>query len=222
MIENPDTLKAAPLPMRRREHSETDTAEIEAFLQRMSFGYLGTQSQTEYPSIVPLNFVWHAGAVYFHSSRLGQKVKELKRNNAVTFCVADEVALVPSYFTSEKLACPATAFFKSVMVYGRAEIVEEVDEKVAALAAFMQKLQPEGGYAPFDASDDEYRREIKSVLVVKIVPDSISAKFKFGQNRNEEEWTKVRDGLAERGKPKDAEAVAEMEKRCPFHSRKRD
>ena len=216
-MENINNLKQAPLPMRRSEHSETDAAEIEAFLRRMSFGYLGTQSETAYPSIVPLNFVWHAGAVYFHSSRLGQKVKELKRNNAVTFCVADEVALVPSYFISDKFACPATAFFKSVMVYGRAEIVEEADEKVAALAAFMQKLQPEGGYSPFDINDDENRREIKSVLVVKIVPDSISAKFKFGQNRNEEEWTKTRNGLAERGKPKDAEAVAEMEKRCPFH-----
>ena len=209
--------ETTPLPMRRSEHKEADVAEIATFLQRMSFGYLGTQSETEYPNIVPLNFVLHAGAVYFHSSRLGQKVKELKRNNRVTFCVADEVALVPSYFTSEKLACPATAFFKSVIVYGRAEIVEAVDEKVAALSAFMQKLQPEGGYAPFDITDDEYRREIKSVLVVKIVPDSISAKFKFGQNRNEEEWVKVRDGLAERGRPKDGEAVAEMEKRCPFH-----
>lgn len=203
--------------MRRSEHSETDAAEITAFLRRMSFGYLGTQSETPYPNVVPLNFVWHAGAVYFHSSRLGQKVKELKRNNAVTFCVADEVALIPSYFISEKLACPATAFFKSVVVYGRAEIIEDADEKVAALAAFMQKLQPEGGYAPFDITDDEYRREIKSVLVVKIVPDSISAKFKFGQNRNEEEWNKVRDGLSERGKPKDIEAVEEMQKRCPFH-----
>ncbi len=216
-MEKLNTPKEPAIPMRRSEHSETDAAEIEAFLQRMSFGYLGTGSETAYPSIVPLNFVWHAGAVYFHSSRLGQKVKELKRNNAVTFCVADEVALIPSYFTSEKLACPATAFFKSVMVYGRAVIVEEVDEKVAALSAFMQKLQPEGGYTPFDISDDEYRREIKSVLVVKIVPDSLSAKFKFGQNRNEEEWIRVRDGLAQRGKPKDAEAVQEMEKRCPFH-----
>ena len=216
-MENTNTLKPPPLPMRRSEHSETDAAEIETFLRRMSFGYLGTQSETVYPNIVPLNFVWHAGAVYFHSSRLGQKIKELKRNNAVTFCVADEVALVPSYFTSKKLACPATAFFKSVMVYGRAVIVEAVDEKVAALSAFMQKLQPEGGYAPFDIKDDEYRREIKSVLVVKIVPDSVSAKFKFGQNRNEEEWNKVRDGLKNRAKPKDAEAVTEMEKRCPFH-----
>lgn len=215
---NPENLlQQAPLPMRRSEHAETDFAEIEAFLAQMSFGFLATSSPMPYPSIVPLNFVWTNGAIYFHSSRLGQKIKDLKENNAVTFCVADETALIPSYFTSEKLACPATAFFKSVLVYGKASFVEESDEKVAALSAFMQKLQPDGGYAPFDISDDEYRRNIKSVLVTKIQPDSLSAKFKFGQNRDEVSWHKTRDGLVKRGKPKDAEAVAAMEKRCPFN-----
>jgi uncharacterized protein len=205
------------MPMRRKEHTETNLVEIERFLAQMSFGFLATQSEMAYPAIVPLNFVWAMGAIYFHSSRLGQKVKDLKLNNNVTFCVADETALIPSYFTSEKLACPATAFFKSVMIYGKAQFVEDIDEKVEALSAFMKKLQPEGGYAPFDITDEEYRREIKSVLVTRITPDSISAKFKFGQNRNEKEWTHVRDGLVSRNKIKDAEAVAAMEKRCPFH-----
>ena len=207
-----------PVSIRRKEHTETNLARIEHFLAQMSFGFLATESALAYPSIVPLNFVWTMGALYFHSSRLGQKVKALKLNSNVTFCVADETALIPSYFTSEKLACPATAFFKSVIIYGNAQFVENVDEKVKALSAFMKKLQPEGGYAPFDVTDDEYRREIKSVLVTKIVPDSISAKFKFGQNRNEKEWTQVRDGLVSRNKLKDSEAVAAMEKRCPFHS----
>lgn len=209
-------LEKSPLPMRRYEHSETDTQEIDEFLAKMSFGFLATASESEYPNIVPLNFVWHQGAIYFHSSRLGQKIKELKRNNRVTFSVADEVALIPSYFTSEKLACPATAFFKSVMIFGKAEFVDDLDEKVSALSAFMAKLQPEGGYQPFDISDDEYRREIKAVLVARIQPDAVTAKFKFGQNRNEEEWTKLRAGLLKRNKPKDSEAVAAMEKRCPF------
>lgn len=205
-------------PMRRSEHRETDMAEISAFLQRMSFGFLSTKSAAEYPQITPLNFVWTMDALYFHSSRLGNKVAELKADNRVTFCVADEVALVPSYFTSDKLACPATAFFKSVIVYGHALIVEDAEEKIAALSAFMEKLQPEGGYSPFTMNDDEYRRNIKSVLVVKIVPDKISAKFKFGQNRDKDSWEKTRDGLLQRAKPGDSEAVTEMEKRCPFHT----
>lgn len=210
-------LTGTPLTMRRKEHAELDAAEIEAFLGKMSFGYLATASQMEFPNIVPLNFAWYRDAVYFHSSRLGQKISELKGNNKVTFCVADEVALIPSYFTSEKLACPATAFFKSVIIYGTAQFVEDPEEKVAALSAFMKKLQPEGGYAPFDLQDDEYRRQIKSVMVTKIIPRAISAKFKFGQNRSEADWTRVRDSLARRDKAGDAEAVQEMEKRCPFH-----
>lgn len=203
--------------MRRAEFAEHDRREIEEFLSTMSFGFLATHGSGDFPHIVPLNFVWHTGAVYFHSSRLGEKVTELKRDNRVTFAVADEMALIPSYFTSDKLACPATAFFKSVMIYGRAQFVEDADEKVAALAAFMQKLQPEGGYAPFTMADDEYRRNIKSVLVTKIVPDALSAKFKFGQNRDEVSWQKTRDGLMQRNAPRDAETVKEMEQRCPFH-----
>ncbi len=118
-------LKKSPA-MRRDEFVETDWAEIEDFLAKVSFGFLATKGDSDYPSIVPLNFVWANGALYFHSSRIGQKIKELKANNAVTFCIADEVALIPSYFTSEKLACPATAFFRSVMVYGKAVFVDDL------------------------------------------------------------------------------------------------
>lgn len=214
---NEELLNRSGLALRRKEHAEADPAEVEAFLDQMSFGYLGTHSETPFPNIVPLNFVWFRNALYFHSSRLGQKIKELRTNNKVTFCVADEVALIPSYFTSEKLACPATAFFKSVIVYGEAQFVEDSGEKIAALSAFMQKLQPDGGYEPFSLDDAEYRRQVKSVMVTKIVPEAISAKFKFGQNRTEEEWIKVRDGLLQRNRLKDAEAVDAMEKRCPFH-----
>ena len=216
MSKKDEILQAAP-KMRRHEHRETDFSEIAAFLQKMSFGFLAIHAEGEYPHITPLNFVWTNEAVYFHSSRLGSKVAALRAENRVSFCVADEVALISSYATGEELACPATAFFKSVIVYGLAEIVENVDEKIAALSAFMAKLQSEGGYRSFDAKDDEYRREIKSVLVVKIVPTAISAKFKFGQNRTEEDWVKIRESLVRRDKPKDAEAVQAMEKRCPFH-----
>jgi uncharacterized protein len=206
----------ALLPLRRLDSAEENPAAIEDFLRAATFGFLATRSENEFPNIVPLNFVWTNGAVYFHSARIGQKIKDLKHENRVTFCVAEEAALIPSYFMDEKLACPATAFFKSVIVYGVASFVDEDAEKVAALSAFMEKLQPEGGYSPFDISDPEYRRNIRSVAVTKITPTALTAKFKFGQNRGEEDWLRTRDGLRARGRSGDAEAVAEMEKRCPF------
>lgn len=202
--------------IRRAEHSENSRAEIEKLLAEASFGFLGLTTGEPYPYIVPVNFVWHDEAVWFHGSRLGQKMAELRTNAAVTFCVADEVALVPSYFTSDKLACPATAFFRSVMIFGKAEIVEDAEIKIEALSAFMKKLQSEGGYAPFSLEDDEYRRNVKSVAVIRIAVEQMSAKFKFGQNRSESDWRKTRAGLLQRNQPRDAEAVQEMEKRCPF------
>ncbi|HNK58956.1 MAG TPA: pyridoxamine 5'-phosphate oxidase family protein, partial [Leptospiraceae bacterium] len=146
----------------------------------------------------------------------GRKMTEMKANEKVSFAIADEYSIIPSYFTDPKFACPATSFFKSVIAYGVLEIIEDLDEKVLALTAFMEKLQPEGGYSPFNLEDLEYKKQIKGVNVLRLTPSSISAKFKFGQNRKEEEWNKTVDGLIKRNNPRDSEIVDAMKQYCPF------
>ena len=78
-------------------------------------------------------------------------------------------------------------------------------------------MQPEGGYRPFDLADKEYYRNIKGVSVVKIVPEKMTAKFKFGQNQKEAKWNKVAASLEKRGTESDLETLENMKKRCPFH-----
>ena len=47
------------------------------------------------------------------------------KNIKLSFSVVENYALIPSYFSStEGLACPATQFFKSIIVDGEAELVE--------------------------------------------------------------------------------------------------
>lgn len=203
--------------MRRKEFEVTEHQEIEAFLQEMSFGFLGTHGTSGRVHITPLNFVYHQGTVYFHGSRIGQKMKDLAENNQVTFSVAKEYAILPSYFSDPKLACPASAFFKSVVIYGNAKLVEDDQEKAEAFTAFMQKLQPEGGYEPITPEDEDYKKQLKAVALVKIIVEEITAKFKFGQNLNETRAEKIESGLTERGKELDLEAVELMKKYCPAH-----
>src|SRR5690606_17952242 len=118
------------------------------------------------------------------------------------------------------LACPATAYFKSVLFRGHAEPVDDLEEKARALEAMMRKLQPEGGYDPIRADDERYTGQLKAVAVVKLVPEDVSAKFKFGQNLQEEKRSAVMDGLAERGAPMDEETRRLMMQYCP-HSQAR-
>lgn len=203
--------------MRRKEFAVQDMQEIESFLAEMSFGFLGTVGADGLPHIKPLNFVYSRDAIYFHGSRIGQKIEDVKLGSKVTFCVAQEYALIPSYFTDPTFACPATAFFKSVTVTGTASIVDDMQEKAEALAAFMRKLQPEGGYAPIDPDNAEYVSRIRGVAVVRIDIEELSGKFKFGQNMKSGPFESVVEGLTERGYPMDAETVELMKKYCPAH-----
>ncbi|QSF44258.1 pyridoxamine 5'-phosphate oxidase family protein [Paenibacillus tianjinensis] len=204
--------------MRRKEFKIEQEEEIREFLQGMSFGFLGTSDEQGAPRVTPLNFVYDQGNFYFHGSHAGGKMESIRQQKKVCFTVADEYALIPSYFSDPELACPATAYFKSVTAYGQAEIVEDSNEKAAVLSLFMQKLQPQGGYAPIVADDPRYRSRLKGVAVVRIVPEELTAKFKFGQNLKEDERAGVTRGLAERNGERDAETLEMMKKYCPYHS----
>lgn len=201
--------------MRRNEFSVSEEPAIREFLRSVSFGFLA-QPGEDFPSLTPLNFVLFEEDICFHGSRVGEKMDVLRAGGQATFCVASEVALVPSTFSGSELACPATAFFKSVVIRGRLEEVTDPQLKLQILAALLEKLQPEGGYLPFDLNNPEYRKQISGVSVVRLRTLERTAKFKFGQNQPRAKWTLIRDNLKTRGLPGDLEAVAEMQARCPF------
>jgi len=201
--------------MRRREFEMTEHQEIESFLEESSFGFLSMIRADGRPGITPLNFVYANGAVYFHGSRIGEKMESIRHHPHVAFAVAKEYAIIPSYFTDPVMACPASAWYKSVIITGSIEVVEDVAEKASALEALMRKLQPEGGYEPIRPDDPRYAPQLKGVAVLKLVPNDITAKFKFGQNMKDEKREKVAAGLMERGLPLDGETIELMERYRP-------
>ncbi|MBJ6360355.1 pyridoxamine 5'-phosphate oxidase family protein [Paenibacillus sp. GCM10012307] len=208
--------------MRRKEFEIMNASETEQFLQEMSFGVLGTTHEDGWPELTPLNFVYCNNQIYFHGSIAGRKMKNIKAEQKVTFSVAKEYSIIPSYFTDAKLACPATAFFKSVLIKGEAAILTDLSEKAEALAAFMKKLQPEGGYAPIDPADPDYAGNLKSTSVVRIHIRELTAKYKFGQNKKADEFHQVTEQLEQRHTELDIQTLAMMEAFCPHHQKKDD
>lgn len=202
--------------MRRKEFTVEKAEEIQEFLEEMSFGFL-SQPRDEYPSITPLNYVLYQGHICFHGSRIGEKMQLLKNGGAAAFCVAREFSIIPSHFSGAEIACPATAFFKSVVIRGTLEEVTDNAEKCGILTALMEKLQPEGRYAPFDMENPEYSKNVRGVSVIRLRAQEQTAKFKFGQNQPKAKWKLILENLLSRSKPGDREAAAEMQKRCPFH-----
>ena len=181
---------------------------IQAVFDRAEYGTLALSDNGK-PYSVPVNFVVIEGVIYFHGAQRGRKMNIISKNIKLSFSVVENYALIPSYFSStEGLACPATQFFKSIIVDGEAEVVESREEKAKMFEALMQKLQPDGQYLPFEEA--EYDTVLSATAVLKIVPNEIRAKFKFGQHLDKERVTMSLKHLEERGEALDLETLALM------------
>lgn len=201
--------------MRRKEFEVTDPQELNAVLDAVEWGTLALITAQNKPLQVPLNFARVDDKLYFHSSPAGEKVAVLRANGAASFLVVDAHALLPSHFFDSESACPATQFFKSVLVKGQARLVEDPVEKARALQALMTKLQPEGGYDPITAENPRYQAALKGLAVIALTMEQVTGKFKLGQNLNPEVAERIMEKLERRDDPQDRRTVTAMLRHRP-------
>ena len=93
-------------------------------------GTLALAENGDYPYAVPLNYVYYNGKIYFHCAITGHKIDIIKKQNKASFCVIDKDTVVPRKYTT---------FYRSVIVFGKAEIVEDDVEKMVALKELSYK-----------------------------------------------------------------------------------
>jgi len=177
---------------------------IKEVLDNAEFGVLALCG--EKPYAVPVNFVYLDNAIYFHGSLTGKKMEIIKTNPNASFNIVTNHSVLPSYIMSDDaLACPATAFFKSITIDGVIEIIENRDAKRKIFSALMNKLQPEGNYLSFDS--EEYNRALDKTAVLKIKIEKINAKFKFAQNYSKSKRERIITNLEKRNNPNDEKIV---------------
>jgi nitroimidazol reductase NimA-like FMN-containing flavoprotein (pyridoxamine 5'-phosphate oxidase superfamily) len=186
----------------------TNKETINEVLNNIEYGTLAICSQNK-PYSLPINFVEINNDIYFHGSKKGRKIDILKDNQYASFSVVESYSIVQSYFSSnDKLACPATQFYKSIIIDGEIKFVENYDEKVKVLSELMKKLQKEGKYKPL--SQKIYQKAINSTTIYKLIPSDIKAKFKFGQHLNKERFDMIIKHLKQRGDKKDISTIELM------------
>lgn len=161
------------------------------------------------PYSVPINYVELNNEIYFHGSKKGKKIQMIKENSFASFSIVEAYSLLPSYFsTDDGRASPATHLYKSVIIDGRIEFVEDFEQKTEGFTALMQKYQKEGQYIAL--SDEIYEKIIKSTAMYKLIPKETTSKFKFGQNYNKKRYERVIEHLEKRGSKKDLETLELM------------
>lgn len=117
--------------MRRKERECSDSAFLNGLLRQADVMTLAFQAG-EFPYVIPVNFVFLNDAVYIHCAREGRKLDCLRQQPGVGFSVHEMLAI-----DREK----ATTFYTCLYGEGHASLVENNEEKQAALAALAEKYQ---------------------------------------------------------------------------------
>ena len=117
--------------MRRKDKEITDQEIIRHILANSSICRIGlTDGETAY--IVPLNYGFSSGALYFHAAPNGKKMDLLKKNNRVCF----EIEYAQEIVKGQE-PCDWTTRYRSVIGYGEVEVITGHEEKKKGLDVIM-------------------------------------------------------------------------------------
>jgi nitroimidazol reductase NimA-like FMN-containing flavoprotein (pyridoxamine 5'-phosphate oxidase superfamily) len=148
--------------MRRKEQEITDRAEIEAILQRATVCHLGLAEGSE-PYVVPVSFGYRDNCLYVHSAPEGKKIAMLKRNGRVCFEVDVDEGLL-----REGRPCTWSIRYRSVIGWGRADWLEDEEEKRRALDVIV---------AHYGGQPDPYpARVLRQAAVIRITVTEMTGK----------------------------------------------
>ncbi|BEQ15733.1 pyridoxamine 5'-phosphate oxidase family protein [Desulfoferula mesophila] len=123
-------------PLRKTQKQINE--EAQAILERGNILCLAL-AQGDQPYVVPMNYGCLEGKVYMHTGPKGLKMEILAANPKVSFTVMESVELM-----SGPNPCKWDTRYRSVVGLGRATLVEDLEAKVAGLAAIARQCGYEG------------------------------------------------------------------------------
>lgn len=113
--------------MRRKDRQVSKDEALE-ILKNGEYGFLSMVDRDHNPYGVPISYVLDGNSIYLHSAIEGQKLDCISSNPNVTFCVVGNTEVLPSKFSTK---------YESTIVFGKASIVENVDE----IKQYMSRIQ---------------------------------------------------------------------------------
>lgn len=146
----------------KQKLSEAECVEI---LKNEPRGVLAVLGDEGYPYALPIDH-WYCeedGKIYFHSGKTGHKIDAIRACDKVSFCVYDEGFRKDGDWALN---------IRSVIVFGRVEIVEDHEKAIEFTRRLSYKY----------TSDSEYiEREIRDyanrLLCFALVPEHINGKI---------------------------------------------
>jgi uncharacterized protein len=156
---------------RKRERGRHDRETIDAILDEALIAHLGIADEDGQPFVIPTLHARDGDTVYVHGSTASRTLRALTAGTQVCLTVSliDGLVLARS-------AMHHSANYRSAMLLGRARLVAERDEQLAALEAIVEHIVP-GRWAE---ARQPTENELKATTVLALPIEEASAKVRTG------------------------------------------
>ena len=149
----------------QRKNKQIPMEECIEIFKKESRGVLSVLGEDDYPYGMPMNHWYNEedGVIYFHCGKTGHRLDALRKCNKVSFCTYNQ-----GYREDGEWAYKV----KSVIVFGRVEILDDMDTIVDITTKLSHKF----------TQDEEYiQREIDkyavATLLLRLTPEHICGKL---------------------------------------------
>jgi len=167
MAENlPEKIKVKRVPKRGVYDKET----IYRILDKDFVCHIGFIHQ-DIPVVIPTLYGRHMNDLYIHGSMASRMMKTMKEGVDISVCVTQVNGLVLA-----RSAFHHSANYESVVIFGKATLVEGKDQKMAALEHVSEHII-KGRWEEARKPSD---KELKATMVLKLPIEEASAKIRTG------------------------------------------
>lgn len=139
---------------------------MEEIIAKCRYCTMAMIDQNNEPYVLPMNFGYADGVVYLHSAPEGKKVNILRKNNRVCLAFSTDHEL---RHQNEEVACSYSMKYRSVLIYGKVEFIDDPTEKRRVLNILMKQYTSRDDYKYNDPA-------IKNVLVYKVVAEKMEGR----------------------------------------------
>lgn len=161
---------------RRPQRAAYDRATVHAILDAGFLCHVGYVIDGQ-PFVTPTAYWRHGDTLYWHGSAASRMIESaVGKDVCITVSHVDALVLARSQFHH-------SIDYRAVMMFGRPELVEDLDEKRRAMDAFLDRLYPGRKQTVRGATPNE----LKMISVARMTIDQASAKIRTAGVVDEEE-----------------------------------
>ena len=138
----------------RKTVSKMEQGEIDQFLVHSRVGRIGI-SLEDGPYVVPVGYCYEGGEIFFHSCFSGLKMRSMARDPNVCFLVDESLS--------------DGSMYKSVMIRGDVEIIDDPEEMVPYLQSLIDKYRVPVDFDEYISRPGRSREKEMAIMRVCVI-----------------------------------------------------